>query len=390
MGELAVVDAGERYDFGCKDTGPSAAIHVDDPLFYRYIVTGGAIGGAEAYMDGHFHCDDLTSVIRIMALNRKAIDHMEGKGGHLWQPVLRMWHWLNRNNYSGSQKNIATHYDLGNDFFELFLDPTLTYSCGVFDSKEASMEQASIAKYDRLCRKLGLTKDDHVLEIGTGWGGFAIHAATHYGCRVTTTTISREQYDLAQQRVREAGVDDRVELLFKDYRDLEGTYDKLVSIEMIEAVGIRHWDDYFRVCGERLGPEGIMALQAISVRDQDFANSKKSVDFIKRYIFPGGQLVSHAALTQAMARASDLHITHFEDITAHYALTLGRWHDRMLENVDRMRAMGLPDRFLAMWEYYLCYCQGSFAERAIGVFQMVFEKPLCRRDPLLGELTSTD
>jgi cyclopropane-fatty-acyl-phospholipid synthase len=388
LGELALIEAGTRHAFGSPDSGPSATITIRDPAFYRYIATRGAIGGGEAYMDGHFEADDLAAVIRIMARNRKAIDHLDGKSGVVWRHLLRFIHWARRNDREGSRRNIAEHYDLGNDFFELFLDPTMTYSCGIFESEDASMEQASIAKYDRICKKLGIGKDDHVLEIGSGWGGFAIHAAGHYGCRVTTTTISEQQYDLARERIRLAGLEDRIDLLRLDYRDLKGKYDKIVSIEMIEAVGVEHWDDYFRICGERLEPDGMMAIQAISVRDQDFASSRRSVDFIKRYIFPGGQLVSHAALCASMARVSDLHVTHFEDITAHYARTLARWHERMTANIESMRALGLPERFLAMWEYYLCYCQGSFSERAINVFQMVFEKPLCRRDPLLGELSA--
>ena len=287
---------------------------------------------------------------------------------------------------SGSRRNIAAHYDLGNEFFELFLDPTLTYSSGIFETPEATMEEASIAKYERLCQKLRIGPDDHVLEIGTGWGGFALHAAGRYGCRVTTTTISRRQYELASKRVDEAGLADRIEVLLEDYRDLSGSYDKLVSIEMIEAVGHEQLDTFFGVCGERLKPDGVMALQAITVPDKDFEAHARSVDFIKRYIFPGGELVSVGSVNAAASRATDLRLTHLEDLTPHYAETLRRWRTRMFQNLPRMRALGLDDRFLRMWEFYLCYCEGGFEERSIGLVQAVLEKSGARRAPVLGSL----
>jgi len=386
MGRLDLVDGLEHIRFGTAGSDPSATIRVLDPRFYSSVAIRGAIGAAEAWMDGFFEADDLTDAIRVIALNRKALDHLDGGLTRLVKPAFRFAHRLRRNDVDGSRRNIAAHYDLGNDFFSLFLDPTLTYSSAIFDEAGMSLEQGSVAKYDRLCRKLRLAADDHLLEIGTGWGGMAIHAARHYGCRVTTTTISKEQFSFARERVRSEGLEDRVEVLCKDYRALEGQYDKLVSIEMIEAVGAEHWDEYFRVCSERLRPDGLMAIQAISVRDQDLDSSLDSVDFIKKYIFPGGQLVSVTAIAGSMTRATDLRFAHYEDITDHYAETLRRWRHRMSENIDAIRALGLDEPFLAMWNYYLCYCEASFMERATHAFQAVFEKPLVRGAPILGAI----
>lgn len=386
LGEVVVKEGDSEVRFGDPATGPSARIEILDRGFFSSMARRGAMGAAESYIAGDWRSPDLTALIQVIALNRKVLDHMDSRLAKLFHPFFRIIHWMRDNSKRGSRRNIAQHYDLGNDFFELFLDPTLTYSCALFTRKDMSLEEASLAKYDRICQKLNLQAGDRVLEVGTGWGGFAMHAVSHYDCHVTTTTISQEQYDLARERVKQAGLEHRVTVLMKDYRDLEGTFDKLASIEMIEAVGHQHWDEYFRACSERLTPEGIMAIQAISVRDQDFSSSKVSVDFIKKYIFPGGQLVSHAALIEAMSRASDLHVVHFEDITAHYAETLKRWRNQLFENLDKVKDLGLPDAFIAMWEFYLCYCEGSFLERSTYGFQMVFEKPLCRRTPILGEI----
>jgi len=383
-GQLDLVDAEASTSFG--PGGMAATIRVHDPAFYRAVALRGALGAAEAYMDRHWSSDDLTGVIRILAINRDAF-HGLGEGTARWAELpLRVWHWLHRNSPSGSRRNIAAHYDLGNEFFELFLDPTLTYSCGIFERPDMTMEEASIAKYDRACRKLGLSPKDHVLEIGSGWGGFAIHAAGRYGCRVTGVTISREQHELAQRRVAEAGLSEQVEIRFQDYRDISERFDKLVSIEMIEAVGADHLDGFFRVCSDRLAPDGAMLLQAITTQERDYETSRRSVDFVKRYIFPGGQLVSVGAISRALAAATDLRFGHLEDLTPFYAETLKRWRSRMFENLAEIRALGLPDRFLAMWEYYLCYCEGAFQEREIGVVQVVLEKPRARRAPILGDL----
>jgi cyclopropane-fatty-acyl-phospholipid synthase len=385
-GSLALVEAGCTRRFGDPEASLRATLFVRDPAFYRSVALRGVLGGAEAYMDGAWQADDLTAVVRILALERDAFAGLNAGWARLARPSLRLLHALRRNSRAGSRRNIAAHYDLGNEFFELFLDPTLTYSCGVFEREDASMEEASLAKYERVCRKLRLGPADHVLEIGTGWGGFALYAARRHGCRVTTTTISRRQVELARERVAASGLAGRVEVLFDDYRELRGRYDKLVSIEMIEAVGHEHFDDFFRVCSERLHRDGAMLLQAITVRDQDFEASTRSVEFIKRYVFPGGQCASVGAICDSVARATDMRLSHLEDLTPHYAETLRRWRSKMAANLDRVRALGLPGRFLRMWEFYLCYCEGGFQEREIGLVQALLEKPGSRRPPVLGRL----
>jgi len=385
-GEITIVEAGTSQAFGNPAADLKATVFVRDPRFYRSILLRGALGGAEAFMDGAWKSDDLTAVIRILALDTKTTAGLD-RGVARWaRPGLSLYHRLRSNTRKGSSRNIASHYDLGNDFFSLFLDPSLTYSSGVFEQAHVGMEQASAAKYERACRKLALRSDDHVLEIGSGWGAFAIYAASHYGCRVTTTTISKRQYEVAKSRVEQAGVADRVRVLFQDYRDLSGEYDKLVSIEMIEAVGHRYMNEFFRVCSERLRPDGVMFLQAITIPDRNLEEHHRSVDFIKRYIFPGGELVSIGGMCAAAADQTDLRLTHLEDLTPHYAETLRRWRKRMIQNLPQMRRLGLDDHFLRMWEFYLCYCEGGFEEREIGLVQAVFEKPEVRRASLLGEI----
>ena len=386
-GSLTFFESGWHESYGDSDASLQASVFVEDPRFYRSLAFRGALGGAEAYMDGYWQTHDLTAVIRILALNQSILQDLQ-RGFASWiRPALGLFHALHSNTRSGSRRNIAAHYDLGNEFFSLFLDPTLTYSSGIFESDDATMEQASIAKYERVCDKLDLGPEDHVLEIGTGWGGFALHAASTRGCRVTTTTISREQHASASQQIAEAGLSDRVDVLFEDYRDLTGHYDKLVSLEMIEAVGSDHLDSFFRVCSDRLTPEGVMLLQAITVPDQDYEAHTRTVDFIKRYIFPGADLVSVLAMNNSATWSSDLRMTHLEDLSPHYAETLRRWRDKMFENLREIRELDLDDRFLRMWEFYLCYCEGGFEEREIGVVQAVFEKPEVRRQALLGKLT---
>jgi len=385
-GSLSFVESGWHESYGDANAPLRATVYIEDSRFYRSLAFRGALGGAEAYMDGYWQTHDLTAVIRILALNQPILQDLQSGFASWIRPALSLFHKLHSNTRPGSRRNIAAHYDLGNEFFSLFLDPTLTYSSGIFESTDATMEQASIAKYERVCEKLDLGPEDHVLEIGTGWGGFAIHAASTRGCRVTTTTISGEQHASASQRIDEAGLSDRVEVLFQDYRDLTGRYDKLVSLEMIEAVGSDHLDSFFGVCSDRLKPEGVMLLQAITVPDQDYEAHTRTVDFIKRYIFPGADLVSVLAMNSAAAWSSDLRMTHLEDLSPHYAETLRRWRDKMFENLRELRKLDLDDRFLRMWEFYLCYCEGGFEEREIGVVQAVFEKPEVRREPLLRKL----
>jgi cyclopropane-fatty-acyl-phospholipid synthase len=306
---------------------------------------------------------------------------MDGGYSLIAAPLRKLIHAVNRNTKSGSRRNIAAHYDLGNDFFRLFLDDTLMYSSAIFETPETSLKEASIAKLDLICRKLQLKPTDHLVEIGTGWGGFALHAAANYGCRITTTTISQNQFGLAQERIREAGLADRVTLLLEDYRELKGQYDKLVSIEMIEAVGHHYYDSFFRQCASLLKPDGAMLLQAITIADQQFASARDEVDFIKRYIFPGSCIPAITPLLQAATRASDLKLVHLEDIGPHYATTLNHWRQNFFKNIEEVRKLGYPDPFIRMWEFYLTYCEGGFIERVLGDVHMLFMKPLRRGFP---------
>ena len=387
-GELTIIDGSVSHIFGAKsEQFPlGAKITVHHPRFYSSVVFGGSIGASEAFMAGQWSTDDLTTVVRITILNQEVFEGMEKGLARLTAPLHMFIHLLRGNTKKGSRLNIAAHYDLGNDFYKLFLDETLTYSCNIFECEESTLKEASLAKYHRICQKLDLSSQDHVVEIGSGWGGFAIYAAKKYGCHITTTTISAAQHDLAKERIEKAGVGHKVELLLEDYRDLRGTYDKLVSIEMIEAVGHQYLDTFFRSCSNLLKENGMMLLQAITMTDQVFERHKRSVDFIKRYIFPGSCIPSIAAMSRSIARASDLKLVHLEDITPHYAITLRTWRERFFANIDKVRDLGLPETFIRMWDYYLSYCEAGFAERYLGDVQMLLTKPLCRRPPLLAPL----
>jgi cyclopropane-fatty-acyl-phospholipid synthase len=380
-GRLRLVDPQSDHSFGAlTDIGPfDVTIQVRDPHFYSDAVFGGTTGAGEAYMHGLWDCDDLTALVRLMVVNRDLMNDVDSGWSRLSEPVLKAAHWLNRNTAAGSRRNIAAHYDLGNKFFELFLDETMAYSCGIFETPDATLFDASTAKFEAACSKLKLSPAHHLLEIGTGWGGLAIHAARHHGCRVTTTTISREQCELAKERVARANLSDRITVLLEDYRELRGEYDALVSIEMIEAVGHQYLDTYFRQCSTLLRPHGAMLLQAITIRDQFYEQAKRSVDFIKRFIFPGSFIPSAQALVNSLARATDLKMFHMEDIGPHYARTLRLWRERLLARQDEVRALGYPESFLRMWEYYLCYCEGGFEERQLGDVQMLLIKPRSRR-----------
>ena len=373
-GLLRIREGHEVHEFGARSTGVDATITVLDPAFYAEIAFGGSVGAGESYMLGHWQADDLTALMRLLLRNRHALDAMETGLALISGPLRVAAHWLHRNTRSGSRRNISAHYDLGNDFFRLFLDETMMYSCALFERPEMTLAQASAAKLDAICRKLALGQQDHVLEIGTGWGGFALHAAAHYGCRVTTTTISPSQYQLANERVRAAGLGHRITVLLEDYRDLKGSYDKLVSIEMIEAIGHQYLGEFFRRCAERLIPGGRMLLQSITIADRHYARARDEVDFIKRYIFPGCCIPAVSALAQAMADSSDLRIVHLEDIGPHYATTLARWRDNFFTNLDQVRALGYPESFCRMWEYYLSYCEAGFTERALGDVQMLLAR----------------
>lgn len=390
-GKITICDGPQRHVFGqtSAEFPLEAVITVHHPRFYSKAVAGGSIGSAEAYMSGLWSADDLTTALRIMALNRDSFERMDMGWSMVSAPVHKLWHSLRKNTRRGSRKNIIAHYDLGNDFYRLFLDETLTYSCGIFEHEGSSMRDASIAKYDRICKKLQLSPDDRLIEIGAGWGSFAIYAAQNYGCRVTTTTISDQQFKLAKQRIADSGMTDRIDLVLKDYRELNGKFDKLVSIEMIEAVGHHYLDAYFRVCSRLLKEDGMLLLQAITIADQLFERHRHSVDFIKRYIFPGSCIPSVAAIANSITSATDLRLFHLEDLTPHYARTLSRWRARFFKNLDAVRALGYSEPFVRMWEYYFSYCEAGFAERYIGDVQMLFTKPLCRRESLLPDLTAS-
>jgi len=362
-------------------TSPRVSVRINDLSAYLDIATGGTIGAAEAYMAGKWTASDLPGVVRLLVINREVMNRLESGVARIGGAALKLAHWYHRNTRAGSRRNIHAHYDLGNELFQLFLDPTMMYSSAVFPRPDASLGEASLHKLDLICRKLELQPGDHLLEIGTGWGGLALHAARNFGCRVTTTTISGNQFEFATARVREAGLSDRIRILGEDYRDLKGTFDKLVSVEMIEAVGLRFLDTYFRACSERLKPTGRMLLQSITIAERHYEQARHSVDFIQKYIFPGGALPSCGAILSSVGRVTDLQLTGLQDIGPDYARTLRLWRERFLHRVQDVRRLGYPGEFVRMWEWYLAYCEGGFLERAISAVQMVFDKPECRLTP---------
>lgn len=385
VGSLVLEEAGQVTWFGNReDTLVTARIAVKDPAAFLSILRDGSTGAGEAYMLGYWDTPDLLEVVRLFVLNMHTLQDMSKKQPLLRQLAGKMFHALRPNSTEGSKKNIAAHYDLSNDFFSLFLDSTMAYSAGIFKTSEDSLEQASLNKFHHICERLQLTPEDHLLEIGTGWGGLAIHAAKNFGCRVTTTTISHEQYLHACQWVKQEGLEDKITLLEKDYRELDGKYDKLVSVEMIEAVGVKYYDEYFRTCNNLLKEDGLMLIQAITISDQRFEQSVNSIDFIKRYIFPGGQLPSNAVITDRLASQTNMQMIGMEDITLDYARTLQAWRERFWQSIDDVRSLGSDDIFIRMWNYYLCFCEGGFRERAIHTAQFLMAKPQFRNLPRIS------
>ena len=384
VGRLRLLDGDGEATFGqAQGAAPyDVTLRVLHPRFYTDVVLAGTVGAGEAYINGLWHCNDLTGLVRLMIANRHLMNEVDSGWSRVSAPLMKAAHWLNRNDKQGSRRNIAAHYDLGNRFFELFLDETMAYSCGIFERADSTLAEASIAKFDAACSKLALQPGDHLLEIGTGWGGLAIHAARHYGCRVTTTTISQEQYQYAKEAVARSGLGERITLLCEDYRDLRGEYDALVSIEMIEAVGHQYLDTYLSRCSALLRPTGAMLLQAITIRDQLYEQALHSVDFIKRFIFPGSFIPSVRAIVDSLARATDLAVFHLEDIGPHYARTLKAWRERFHARLADVHAQGYPEGFVRMWEFYLCYCEGGFEERQLGDVQMLLTKPRSQRPSL--------
>lgn len=382
QGCLVVHDQGETICLGNegepRDEQLRAVVTVHDQAFWRWMATGGSVGAAEAYMAGLWDSPDLVRVIRILARNRELLDTVDGGSARLTGWLLGLWHRLNRNSLSGSRRNIAAHYDLGNEFFAAWLDESMMYSSALYLDPADSLEQAQFNKLERLCRKLQLSPEDHLLEIGSGWGALAVHAASRYGCRVTTTTISRRQYEATRQRVIAAGLADRVEVLMSDYRDLEGRYDKLVSVEMIEAVGHQYLDTYLGRIDQLLKPDGLAMLQAITIEDYRYANALKSVDFIKRYIFPGSFIPSVSTITQAMSRSTRLGLVELADFGGSYALTLKAWLERFESAWKDIAALDFDETFRRRWRYYLAYCEGGFMERAISDVHLLLAGPAYR------------
>jgi len=350
-------------------------LRIENPVAWVDFAFGGSTAAGESYFRGNWNCEDLTSLVRLFIRNRHLLENFDGRKNRSMKLIRQVGYWLRRNTREGSRRNIQAHYDIGNDFFSLFLDKSMMYSSAYYADKNTSLEEAATAKLDRVCRKLELKPEHHLLEIGTGWGGMAIHAAKHYGCRVTTTTISREQYELAKHRIEEQGLSDRIEVLFEDYRDLEGRYDRIVSIEMVEAVGHQYMKQYFRQCSRLLKDDGRMLLQAITMTDQHYQEALRDVDFIKQYIFPGGFLPSVTAMADALTESTDLKISHLEDLAYHYARTLNDWRKAFWSSIDQVQGLGYSDEFVRLWDFYLCYSEGGFLERHCGVVQMLLTKP---------------
>jgi len=374
IGHIVIIEGGNKFSFG-KNNKLNVTVTVHDPRFYGALAFGGSIGVSEAFMQKFWSASDLTKLIRIMAINQNTMDQLEGLFNIFLKPILKCLHYLNQNSVKGSEINISKHYDLGNDFFSLFLDSTMMYSSAVFKNPHDSLYKGSIHKLETICQGLELTSQDHIIEIGSGWGGFAIYAAQHYGCKVTTTTISKEQYTYVRQKIKDLKLSHKINVLFSDYRHLKGQYDKLVSIEMLEAVGYQYYDTYFKVCSNLLKPQGLAVIQTITITDQRYEKAKRSVDFIQRYIFPGSCIPSITALQNSMTQSSDLKIYSIHDIGAHYARTLALWREGFFKRLKDIKALGFDDAFIRMWHFYFSYCEGGFQEKVISDIHLKLVKP---------------
>jgi cyclopropane-fatty-acyl-phospholipid synthase len=374
-GALELISNGESHQFGdAAADGLRATVVIHNERFFHRAVVGGDVGMGESWMDGDWSSPDLVAVVRLAVRNLGELESQNRWLSAFRRGMDRLKHRSRGNSVQGSRRNIRAHYDLSNEFFRLFLDQNMMYSCAYYEGADDSIERAQFNKLDRVCRKLALGSDDSVLEIGTGWGGFAEHAASNYGCHVTTTTISREQHDYAQQRFEKAGLKDRVELLLEDYRNLRGQYSRIVSIEMFEAVGLEHYDEFFGTCDRLLEPDGAMLLQTITMNERTFPAYRGRADWIQKHVFPGSELASMGEILKSLARGTKLAMQHAEDIGLHYARTLADWRERFHGAIDGVRSLGFDDRFVRMWDYYLAYCEGAFRERHIGDFQLVLTK----------------
>jgi cyclopropane-fatty-acyl-phospholipid synthase len=380
VGQLTIHERGRTHLLGPGGT-PSATIHVHSPRAWPMLAHGGR-GLADAYREGLWDSPDIAAVFRVAARDVTKLDSIRRAVGFARTPWLHVRSGFARNTPMRSRSDISAHYDLGNDMFSLWLDPTMMYSCGVFEHRESTLHEASLRKLEMVCDKLDLAPGDRVVEIGTGWGGFAVHAATTRGCHVTTTTISREQRDLALDRVREAGVEHLVDVRLEDYRHLRGSYDKLVSLEMVEAVGHKDFGTFFSRCSKLLAPNGTMLLQAITIDDRAFDIEKVSRSFIRTYVFPNGCLPSLRVIADNVGRRTDMRTVHLEDLTHHYAETLRRWRSNFDGARDELEELGYDERFRRLWRMYLAYCEAGFAERRIGLVQLVLAKPQHSTDRL--------
>jgi len=373
-GALELVLPDRTFSFGDVRSELSAQLVVHRERFFARALLGGDTAIGEAYMDGDWSTPDLVTLMQLAVRNLAQLEKSSTFFSSFSHFADRLRHRLRANTVEGSRRNIHAHYDLSNEFFRLFLDESMVYSCAWYETAEDSLETAQFQKLDRICRKMELQPKDSVLEIGTGWGAFALHAARNYGCQVTTTTISQQQHEYARVLFDAADKDRRIELLLKDYRDLSGSFDKIVSIEMFEAVGFEHYDDFFRVCDRLLKPDGSLLLQTISMNEQRFLQYVKQSDWIQKYIFPGAQLASLRGVLESLARATRLSLFHAEDMGVHYARTLAAWRERFLARIAEVKALGFDDRFIRMWDYYLAFCEGAFLERHISDFQLLLTK----------------
>jgi len=373
-GEIEVLEGGSSRSFGEPGADLRATVRINDAAAWRGPYRG-SVGLGEGYVNGLWETDDLVTLIRIAARELRELDGLRG----LVARPRGVWHKLRglvpENTRAGARSNISAHYDLGNDLFQSFLDERMMYSCAYWPVPEASLEDAQLAKLDRICERLRLGPDNHLLEIGTGWGGMAIHAARRSGCRVTTTTISRQQFELANQRVRDAGLEDQVTVLLEDYRDLDGRFDRLVSVEMIEAVGWQYFDEYFRRCDELLSDDGLMLLQAITIEDGIYEVEKAAKSFANTHVFPGGCLPSRGLIASCLERVTSMREVWIDDITEHYPPTLATWRERFFAAWERLRGLGYDERFRRLWEFYLSSSEAGFRERRIGDVQVLFAKP---------------
>ncbi|MFL3004540.1 MAG: class I SAM-dependent methyltransferase [Candidatus Neomarinimicrobiota bacterium] len=373
-GSIKIIEGDEILSFGDSGSNDKVTVTIHSNEFYVFLGSGGVTGVAEAYMAGYWTADNLVLLLQIVIKNKKILLSLDSGFAKIINPINKLIHWSKQNTLKGSKQNILAHYDLSNDFYKLWLDPTMTYSCGYFQDNSVSLEQASIEKIDRICRKLKLNKNDHILEIGTGWGSFSLHAAKQYGCTIDTVTISDAQYEYASKKIESSGLESQINILNKDYRKIEGKYDKIVSIEMIEAVGYQFIPQYFSKISSLLKEDGLVAIQGITYNDQNFEQYKNSVDFIKKYIFPGSCLVSVAQISDVIKEYTDLTIVDMEDITKHYAETLNRWKVNFLKVIPEVKKMGFSEAFIKMWEFYFVFCEAGFLERNIGDVQLVFSK----------------